>query len=60
MKAYGIRGVLGVLGAQMWVFFWVTWPDEPQCDEGRGTHLAFGVTKIVFAKFSESVWNRPF
>ena len=26
----GIRGVQGVLGAQMWVFFWVTWPDEPQ------------------------------
>ena len=26
----GIRGVLGVLGAEMWVFFWVTWPDEPQ------------------------------
>ena len=30
-KACGVVcGLLGVLGDQVWVFLWVTWPDEPQ------------------------------
>ena len=45
VKARGVVcGVCWGLGAWLWVFFRVTWPDEPQCG-GSGGGSAIGGTK---------------